>query len=108
MLTIRTLFICTFVLIFAVWAAPYSSSPRSASVACCGLASPASLRRCLGSCITGIEAGSEATVAPIDKGSVVVAMLMAWLLLREVITLRMLVGAGLIVAGLLVSPDQYP
>ncbi|CAD2260644.1 hypothetical protein PSEUDT2_04037 [Stutzerimonas stutzeri] len=47
-------------------------------------------------------------MAPIDKGSVVVAMLMAWLLLREVITLRMLVGAGLIVAGLLVSPDQYP
>ncbi|WWL45511.1 EamA family transporter [Pseudomonas parakoreensis] len=41
-------------------------------------------------------------MALIDKGSVVVAMLMAWLLLREVITLRMLAGAGLIVAGLLV------
>lgn len=43
-------------------------------------------------------------MALIDKGSVVVAMLMAWLLLREVITLRMLAGAGLIVAGLWLLP----
>ncbi len=49
-----------------------------------------------------LKLGDVATVALIDKGSVVVAMLMAWLLLREVITLRMLAGAGLIVAGLLV------
>lgn len=41
-----------------------------------------------------------ATVALIDKGSVVVAMLLAWVLLREVITLRIAIGAALIVAGL--------
>jgi transporter family protein len=49
-----------------------------------------------------LKVGNVATVALIDKGSVVVAMLLAWLLLREVITLRMLAGAALIVAGLIV------
>ncbi|MFN4362255.1 MAG: EamA family transporter [Hylemonella sp.] len=49
-----------------------------------------------------LKVGDVATVALIDKGSVVVAMLLAWLLLREVITWRMVVGAALIVAGLLV------
>ena len=49
-----------------------------------------------------IKLGEVSTVALIDKGSVVVAMLMAWLVLREVITLRMLIGAALIVAGLIV------
>ncbi|MCD4532415.1 EamA family transporter [Pseudomonas sp. C3-2018] len=43
-----------------------------------------------------------ATVALIDKGSVIVAMLLAWLVLREVITPRMLIGAALIVGGLVV------
>lgn len=49
-----------------------------------------------------IKQGSVATVALIDKGSVVVAVLLAWLLLGEVITPRLLTGAGLIVAGLAV------
>jgi transporter family protein len=46
--------------------------------------------------------GDVATVTLIDKGSVVVAMLLASLVLREVITLRLIAGAGLIVAELLV------
>ena len=45
-------------------------------------------------------------MALIDKGSVVVAMLMALLLPREVITLRRVPGAGLIVAGLLVNAPK--
>lgn len=49
-----------------------------------------------------LKAGDVATVALIDKGSVVVAMLLAALVLREHITPRMLLGAGLIVGGLLV------
>lgn len=53
-------------------------------------------------CYKALKASNVATVALIDKGSVVVAMLLAWLLLREVITLRMLIGAALIVAGLIV------
>ena len=43
-----------------------------------------------------------ATVALIDKGSVVVAMILAWILLREAITPRMAIGATLIVSELLV------
>ena len=49
-----------------------------------------------------LKLGDVATVALIDKGSVVVAILLAWLLLKEVITLRILIGGALIVAGLLV------
>lgn len=49
-----------------------------------------------------LKLGDVATVALIDKGSVVIAMLLAWLLLKEVITLRMLLGAALILAGLVV------
>lgn|GEM_PF-1162588 len=49
-----------------------------------------------------LKVGDVATVALIDKGSVVVAMLLAWLVLREVITMRILIGAALIVAGLIV------
>lgn len=46
--------------------------------------------------------GDVAAVALIDKGSVVVAMLMAWWLLKEVITLRMVLGAILVMAGILI------
>lgn len=49
-----------------------------------------------------LKVGDVATVALIDKGSVVVAIVLASLLLKEVITLRMMTGAALIVAGLLV------
>jgi len=49
-----------------------------------------------------LKVGDVATVALIDKGSVVIAILLAWLILKEAITLRMVCGALLIVAGLLV------
>jgi uncharacterized membrane-anchored protein len=37
-----------------------------------------------------------------DKGSVVIAILLVWWLLKEAITLRLIIGALLIVAGLFV------
>jgi len=49
-----------------------------------------------------LKVGDVATVALIDKGSVVVAILLASILLKEVITMRIIIGAGLIIAGLLV------
>lgn len=49
-----------------------------------------------------LKVGDVATIALIDKGSVVVAMLLAAVLLREHITLRMVAGAALIISGLLV------
>ena len=49
-----------------------------------------------------IKMGEVSTVALIDKGSVVVAMILAAVILHEVLTPAKLVGCGLIVAGLLV------
>lgn len=102
-LTIRTLFVCGFVLLFAAWAVPLQQITN---------VSPRNLLWLGASGITtalswifyykALKNGNVATVALIDKGSVVIAMLLAWLVLREVITIRMIAGAGLIVAGLLV------
>lgn len=49
-----------------------------------------------------IKMGEVSTVALIDKGSVVVALLLAAWILHEVITPAKLLGCGLIVAGLVV------
>jgi transporter family protein len=49
-----------------------------------------------------LKQGDVATVALIDKGSILIAILFAWLLLRETITPRMIIGAIFIVSGLLV------
>lgn len=49
-----------------------------------------------------LKLGEVSTIALIDKGSFVVAVLLAWLLLREQITARVVAGSVLILAGLLV------
>lgn len=49
-----------------------------------------------------IHVGEVATVALIDKGSVVVAIVLAFLILKEPITAAKLVGGSLMVVGLLV------
>ena len=49
-----------------------------------------------------IKMGQVSTVALIDKGSVVVALVLAALILHESLTPAKLIGAGLIAAGLLV------
>jgi transporter family protein len=49
-----------------------------------------------------IKDGEVSTVALIDKGSMVVAVLLAFLILKEQITLRTIAGAALMVAGLIV------
>ena len=49
-----------------------------------------------------IKSGSVSTVALIDKGSVVVALLLAWWILHEAITPAKLAGGALIALGLLV------
>jgi transporter family protein len=47
-----------------------------------------------------IKAGEVSTVALIDKGSFVVAVVLAWLVLGETITPRIIAGSALILAGL--------
>lgn len=49
-----------------------------------------------------IKEGQVSTVALIDKGSVVIALVLGWLFLQEAITPAKLLGGGFIVAGLLV------
>ncbi|MFN3913973.1 MAG: EamA family transporter [Aquabacterium sp.] len=102
-LTIRTLFVCGFVLIFAWLAVPFQELALvgQRNLLWLGLSGVTTALSWI-FYYKALKVGDVATVALIDKGSVVVAMLLAWLLLREVITWRMVVGAGLIVAGLLV------
>lgn len=102
-LTIRTLFVCLFVLAFAaVSVSPQElAAVQRSNLIWLGLSGITTA----GSWIfyyKALKVGDVATVALIDKGSVVVAMLLAAFLLKEGITLRMIAGAALIVAGLLV------
>jgi bacterial/archaeal transporter family protein len=102
-LTIRTLFVSLFVLGFAAIAIPtvdYSLLSRTNIL----WLSLSALTTTLSWIFyyKALKLGDVATVALIDKGSVVVAILLAWLLLKEAITLRILIGGALIVGGLLV------
>jgi len=102
-LTIRTLFVCAFVMVFALAFVSPSEIGQitTTNLVWLGLSGVTTSLSWI-FYYKAIKIGDVSTVALIDKGSVVIAMLMAWLLLREVITLQMLLGAGLILAGLLV------
>jgi bacterial/archaeal transporter family protein len=102
-LTVRTLFVSLFVLGFAAIAVPmndYSLLNRT-NILWLGLSGVTTTLSWI-FYYKALKLGDVATVALIDKGSVVVAILLAWLLLKEVITLRILIGGALIVGGLLV------
>jgi bacterial/archaeal transporter family protein len=102
-LTIRTLFVSLFVLGFAATVIPASdySLLNRTNIIWLGLSALTTTLSWI-FYYKALKLGDVATVALIDKGSVVVAILLAWLLLKEVITLRILIGGALIVGGLLV------
>ena len=102
-LTVRTLFVCVFVLVFAAIAVSPSElkSLQKVNYIWLGLSGITTA----GSWIfyyKALKVGDVATVALIDKGSVVIAILLAWWLLKEAITWRIAIGALMIVAGLFV------
>lgn len=102
-LTVRTLFVTGFVLAFAALAVDRAEVRlltwnHLAWLGVSGLTTAASWVFYY----KAIKEGEVATVALVDKGSFVVAVLLAWLVLGERITWRVAVGAGLILAGLLV------
>lgn len=102
-LTVRTLFVCIFVLVFAAIAVNPAEIKSLQKVNYIWLAFSAITTA--GSWIfyyKALKVGDVATVALIDKGSVVIAILLGWWLLKEDITLRIAIGALLIVAGLFV------
>lgn len=49
-----------------------------------------------------LKDGEVAVISVIDKGSMVVAILLAYFILKEQITFKTLVGSSLVIAGLLV------
>jgi transporter family protein len=102
-LTVRTIFVCIFVLIFAALSvdAVELKSLQKVNYIWLGLSGITTT----GSWIfyyKALKMGDVATVALIDKGSVVIAILLAWWLLKEAVTLQTTLGALLIVAGLFV------
>lgn len=102
-LTVRTLFVVVFVLLFAFWAVSPSefSGLRKDNYVWLGASGIATALSWV-FYYKALKVGDVATVALIDKGSVLVAILLAWLILKEAMTLRTLLGAGLVVLGLLV------
>ena len=102
-LTVRTIFVCIFVLVFAVIVVDPDEIKLLQKVNYTWL--EISAITTAGSWIfyyKALKIGNVATVALIDKGSVVIAILLAWWLLKEAVTLRLVLGALLILAGLFV------
>lgn len=102
-LTIRTIFVFIFVLLFAAVAVPKQEF---------GIITQQNILWLALSSVTtslswifyykALKLGDVSTIAIIDKGSFIVAVVLAWLLLKEHITLRIVIGCTLILAGLLV------
>ena len=102
-LTLRTLFVFLFVLIFAalfVSPAEVKSLQKENYIWLGASAVTTTLSWIF--YYKALKVGDVATIALIDKGSVIVAIILAWLILKEVITLRLVIGAGLVLAGLMV------
>lgn len=102
-LTVRTIFVCGLVLVFAAISVDSAEIRLLQKSNYIWLALSAIATA--GSWIfyyKALKMGDVATVALIDKGSVIIAILLAWWLLKEAITLRIAIGALLIVAGLFV------
>jgi transporter family protein len=102
-LAVRTCFVFVFVLLFAAFVVPLDQvrSLTWRNFLWLGLSGVTTA----GSWVfyyKAIKLGEVSTVALIDKASVVVALLLAWLLLGESLTPAKLVGGGLMLAGLLV------
>ncbi|RZI67972.1 MAG: EamA family transporter [Pseudomonas sp.] len=102
-LAVRTCFVFVFVLVFASVVVPVEQlrSLTWRNVMWLGLSGVTTA----GSWIfyyKAIKLGEVSTVALIDKASVVVALLLAWLLLGESLTPAKLIGGAMMLGGLLV------
>ena len=102
-LTIRTCFVFLFTILFSIFAVPQKEW---------SLLKTPNLLWLAGSAVTttlswifyykAIKAGEVSSVALIDKGSVIVSVLLAFALLHESITPAKLMGSALIVGGLVI------
>ena len=100
---VRTLFVTLFVMIFVAFSVPLEEVRTIRRESLLWLVASAFTTAV--SWIyyyKALKDGDIATVALIDKGSTVVAVLLAWWWLKEVLTLRIVIGAGLVLLGLLI------
>ncbi|MBS1999651.1 MAG: EamA family transporter [Cyanobacteria bacterium SZAS LIN-2] len=102
-LTIRTCFVFVFVLAFAWFVVPHKEWEmlRKPNILWLGASAVTTTLSWI-FYYRAIKLGEVSTVALIDKGSVVVAVVLAFFLLHESITTPKLIGASLIAAGLFV------
>ena len=102
-LTIRTLFVCFFVLLFALFAVSTQefAALNQKNLFWLGLSGITTALSWV-YYYKALKLGNVSTIALIDKGSAVVAIVLAWLILKESITPRMLLGAACIVLGLVI------
>ncbi|QVL32658.1 EamA family transporter [Telmatocola sphagniphila] len=102
-LSVRTAFVCVFVLGFAALTVSRSEFDQltKGNYLWLGLSAATTVISWI-FYYKALQLGEVSTIALIDKGSFVVAVLLAWLLLGEKITLRVAIGTALILAGLVV------
>ena len=102
-LTVRTCFVFAFVLAFAIVTVPgrQLSALAPGNYLWLGLSGVTTAISWV-FYYKAIKEGEVSTVALIDKGSMIVAVLLAFLILKEQITARTITGAALMVVGLLV------
>ncbi len=103
-LAVRTAFVFLFVVAFAAAVVPraeFAALGRQ-HVLYLGLSAAATAASWV--CYyRAVQEGEVSTVVLIDKASLVVAVLLAWLLLGEQPTPRLFIGCGLVVVGLIVA-----
>jgi transporter family protein len=102
-LTIRTVFVFVFVLIFAIFFVPKQEfgTLTQQNLFWLALSSLATFLSWL-YYYRALKLGDVPTIAIIDKGSFIVAILLAWLILKEEITLRIVIGCAFILTGLFI------
>ena len=102
-LTIRTCFVFVFVLAFAVFTVPVShlSALSRGNYLLLGLSGVTTAVSWI-FYYKAIKEGEVSIVALIDKGSIIVAVLLAALILKEQLTARTLTGAAIMAIGLIV------
>ena len=102
-LAVRTCFVFVFVLLFAAFFVPVADIGTLTWKNILGLGlSGVTTAASWVFYYKAIHEGEVGTVAIIDKGSFLIALVLAWLLLDERITLRVALGSALVLAGLIV------
>ena len=102
-LAVRTLFVCVFVILFSMFHVSVQDVKGVALTNLAGLGfSAAATALSWVFFYKALKIGDVATVSLIDKGSIIIAIILAWLLLKEPITPRIIAGLMLVLSGLIV------